>query len=367
MDQDERKQLTTNLVLLFISLGLSILVVYHIYSLVSVKPASPPAREETDDYALSFYNHSGNPISERNGQLTMLIDPFTLYRNYPNQECRSYTINEHGFRDGYTSDQPQDTAVLLGSSAAFGEPLDDNNKTFASIISRQNDKYDLLNCAVAGYLSGQELANMVHYIDDYHPDLYIVFDGWNELFIPLEFEQVWTAGYGPIGFNNTFFITEERLAAYFEETKPEGMELPSFEKVGAPLTETEHYQAILEEYTSNIGKMSAFAKARGAGFLLIFQPELGNKQAKSREEEQILKVWGKPREYLKKDVPKKYRELIDDAIEFCKDQQIECFAINDAPEFNENPATLFYDPVHPNELGHEIIAKIINRKIEENF
>ena len=46
-----------------------------------------------------------------------------------------------------------------------------------------------------------------------------------------------------------------------------------------------------------------------------------------------------------------------------QERNIPFIDINDEPEFSENSQTLFFDVVHPNELGHKIIAKIINDKL----
>jgi hypothetical protein len=42
-----------------------------------------------------------------------------------------------------------------------------------------------------GFLSGQEVAQMVHYLDEFNPSLYIVFDGWNDIYNPYTFAKAW--------------------------------------------------------------------------------------------------------------------------------------------------------------------------------
>lgn len=358
-----RKDRIINVSILVIFSSLSIVIGYYIYLYVKPSSQSPVYRGHDNDYSLSFYNRQGKRITEQDGVLKLVTDPFTIYANYPNQQSKSYSINTHGFREGYVARETSaKLAIVLGGSAAFGQGLDDDNKTFSSLLSRYNQNYHVINAGVVGFLSGQELAQMVHYLDDFHPSLYIVFDGWNDIFDPYTYAQNWPISGGPIGFNNTFLLIESRLFMYVQTQSKEKkqIQLSSVEK---SLNEVEYFQKIRTTYLSNISKMNSFANAREAKFLMVFQPELGNKKSKTIEEQEMLKMWNITNQYLDKNIPSKYGELLSEAKKFCKEQNIAFIDINTEPEFSENPQTLFYDVVHPNELGHEIIAKIINNTL----
>ena len=230
----------------------------------------PDHIQKTDiDYLLSFYNRNGQKIGEPGGLLKITTDPFTIYTNYPNQKTARYSINEHGFRDGYTSEKPY-TAFVLGGSAAFGFALDSDNLVFSSILSRYSQKYNVLNSAVVGFLSGQELSQMVHYLDEFHPSLYIVFDGWNDIYDPYAFAKTWPVRNAPIGFNNTFLQMENRLAEYFLVRKKDEKK-EELVPIGTLISESDYFQKIFHRYISNIVKMHAFATSRrGQGFYSYF-------------------------------------------------------------------------------------------------
>jgi lysophospholipase L1-like esterase len=320
----------------------------------------------------SLYNRKGEKISDMEGSLKLMTDPFTIYKNYPNQKSQKYSINSYGFRDTYMSDKPS-TAIVLGGSAAFGFALTGNNQTFSSHISKNNQKYNVINAAVIGFLSGQELSQMVHYLDDLQPSLYIVFDGWNDIQDPFafaknDFKENRPIHHGPIGYNNTFIGIESRLADYFKTTKKEKTSsLVTLDPVGDPLYESDLFQKILKTYAANIGKMYAFAESRGAKLLVVLQPELGNKKAKSPHEEEVLKTWIEKYGYLDNKISERYKRLIIEAKEEFLKEKIPFIDINDNDEFRENPQTLFFDVIHPNELGHEVIARIINQTLLEKF
>jgi hypothetical protein len=361
------KRPRVNACLLLLALSGSFALGYYLYRGERIPPERAIFKGEKDDYMFSFYNQDGKKLSDLDGNLRFVTDPFTIYRNYPNQKTAKYSIDKYGFREGHTSDKPY-TAIVLGGSAAFGFALAGNDKTFAAKISRSSQKYNVFNAAVVSFLSGQELSQMVHYLDNFNPSLYIVFNGWNDIYDPYAFTKSWPVAYGPIGYNNAFLMIETRLAQFFQMTaKDKNSEIEALDPVGGSLDEAEYFQKILKTYAVNISKMHSFAHSRGAGFLLVFQPELGNKALLSKNEQETLRVWGDKYEYFDRKISVRYKRLIDGAKQFFQEKSILYIDINDEPLFSQNPATVFFDVVHPNELGHDIIAQIINRVLSEKF
>jgi hypothetical protein len=360
------KNIYVNVCISLVAFSISLLIGYSTYIYTQQSPEILQKGTKSE-YYFSFYNQRGQKISELDGMLKLMTDPFTIYTNYPTQKSSSYSINKYGFRDGHTSDKPY-TAIVLGGSAAFGFALDNNDETFSSKMSQSNTKYNVINSAVIGFLSGQELSQMVHYLDNFNPSIYIVFDGWNDIYDPYLFAKSWPMSYGPIGFHNVFFMIEDRLADYFQITrKDKHLKVGSLEQIGEPLTEKEYFQKILTTYITNIGKMRSFANSRGASFLHVFQPELGNKRILSQSEQQILSTWNEKYKYRDSRITEKYRDLIRIAKDSFLEKNIICVDINEEAAFSENSQTLFFDVIHPNELGHEIIAKILNQALSDKF
>jgi GDSL-like Lipase/Acylhydrolase len=362
-----KKNFLINICLLVVSLIGTLAVGYSMYSYMVKKSSQSIYRSESGPYDYSFFNQNGRKLSELDGMLKLVTDPFTIYKNYPDQKSPAYSINKYGFREGYTSDKSY-TAIVLGGSAAFGYALDNDNKTFASILSFSNERYNIINSSVIGFLSGQELSQMIHYLDDLNPALYIVFDGWNDVAIPYDLTKIWPAINPLIGYNNAFLMIEDRLAEYFQIARKE-KKSPEVrvEPVGEFFDEKKFSDEILKKYTANISKMHDFAHSRGAEFLLVFQPELGNKKILSENEKEVLESWGSRFGYLDRKIPSRYKLLISRARMIFREKKIPFIDINDEQEFSENPETLFFDVVHPNELGHKIIAKIINHKLSSGI
>ena len=365
-----RKDILINLSMLVISTGASIAIGYIVYLYTTQPSETIVYQGQGGDYALSFYNSNGQKISEQHGTLKLKLDPFTIYANYPKQTSASYSINSDGFRDTYTTNPaPEQLAIVLGGSAAFGQGLSNNNDTFASHISRLNPKYHVINAGTVGFLSGQELSQMIHVLDRFSPSVYIVFDGWNDLFDPYTYADSWPITGGPIGFNNTFFMVEKQLASVVENEQHSKNDTSDVLPIASKTFKDEHeyFQAILSTYISNIDKMNAFANARKANFLVIFQPELGNKKVLSPNEQEILRQWEKTYRYLDKGIPQKYNQLIHKAKTFCEEKNIVYIDMNEESGFSKNSNTLFYDVVHPNGQGHKIIAELINEFLIATF
>jgi lysophospholipase L1-like esterase len=362
------KALLINIALALVSLMASLLVIYSLYGYFAKQPVPYTDQPHLDEYSYSFYNQKGQKLSKLDGRLKLMIDPYTIYKHYPNQKTAKYSINQHGFRNSYTSEKPL-TAIVLGGSAAFGWVLDSDDKTFPSKLSLYNNTYNVMNSAVMGFLSGQELAQMVHYLDDFSPSLYIIFDGWNDIYNPYAFVKSWPTSFAPIGYNSNFYLIEDHLAQYYNMIKEkDNMQDAQINPVSEfLLNEAIYFQKIVKTYTSNIIKMNAFANSRGARLLVIFQPELGNKKVMSKSEKEIFTTWIQKYQYLERKISERYREFVSEATKEFVDKGIKFIDINNEQEFVANPETLFFDVVHPNESGHELIARIIDGKLSAVF
>jgi len=353
-----------NILILAVSLSLSLPVVYYIYQKFR-QPSVPRAvyQGRGEEYAMVLYSRKGKRLTEIEGKLKVVTDPFTLYKNYPEQRNESYFINLYGFRGRYLQDRPK-KAFIVGGSAAFGQGLQADTETFAHKLGDYMPSYHFINAGIPGILSGQELSYMVHYLDAFKPELYIVFDGWNDIFGPCMCSEELPSARVPIGFHFIFFEIEKRLEAFFKTKMKENQGDGSAAEEPSPLgvkieNEDMLFEEIVQTYIANIDKMHAFARARNADFLLVFQPELGNKRNKSEEERQILVNWERAHAYIKLNIPGQYNALIQRGKNFCRAHGIQFIDINTTPGFSGNSNTLFFDAVHPNALGHEIIAQTI--------
>ncbi|MEW6491750.1 MAG: SGNH/GDSL hydrolase family protein [Cyanobacteriota bacterium] len=179
-------------------------------------------------YYLKFVGETQHPydgLSDR-GQLAAQRSLAGGYRLAGNQTSNFWRINEQGFRDDkpVPLEKPKDEIriFLLGGSTAFGQWTASNQTTIASKLeTRLNERiaqqqrspekyrpivlpfykpelekalqlppqiregyYRVINAAVPGYASGNELAQLALQILPYSPDAVVVLDGYADLMLP---------------------------------------------------------------------------------------------------------------------------------------------------------------------------------------
>jgi hypothetical protein len=191
--------------------------------------ASDQSANRMQAYRLKFVNPQGSPypgFSEEGGELLATRNSLLGYRLFPKQQTSFWTINDQGFRDdeAVLLEKPagEIRIFVLGGSTAFGELSSSNQTTFAAKLeTRLNDQvaqqranpdrfqpntlpyradqvaealalpariqdgqYRVINAAVPGYASGNELASLVQQIAAYNPDIVVVLGGYADLILP---------------------------------------------------------------------------------------------------------------------------------------------------------------------------------------
>jgi hypothetical protein len=102
--------------------------------------------------------------------------------NLPDQRTPLFSINGRGFRGPEVGKKSNDRkrVILVGGSAAFGTGLDGDSETFAAQLEKSLPNTEVVNAAVIGHRSGNELAYIACELVDLEPDLLIALDGWND-------------------------------------------------------------------------------------------------------------------------------------------------------------------------------------------
>ena len=179
-------------------------------------------------YQLQFQTQDGRPIAglTEGGNPIARRDPQLGYRLAGDQQSPFWQIGERGFRNAepVPPAKPEDEirVFILGGSAAFGQWADGNSATIAPKLEQQlNERvarqqnspgeyrpdvlpfykptrrealsrppkiregnYRVINAAVPGHASSNQLARLALQVLSYQPDAIVAIDGYRDLLLP---------------------------------------------------------------------------------------------------------------------------------------------------------------------------------------
>jgi lysophospholipase L1-like esterase len=132
-------------------------------------------------YWWSSHTHDGIPIGRSSGPLKLALHPFAGYSNLPHQNTPHFSINNLGLRGGdiRKDEKTQKRIIVVGGSTAFGTGLQHDAETFAQHLEHLLNA-EVINAAVIGHASGQELVYLLTDLVDLQPDLVITLNGGND-------------------------------------------------------------------------------------------------------------------------------------------------------------------------------------------
>lgn len=372
---------------------------------ISIEGYLRTRKAETKPYGITFYSHHGKRISPNKGPLKLCTAPYTIFKNLPNQKTENFTTNSLGFRGRENSALcvKEKRIIVVGGSCAFGTGLKNDNETFQVMLEKLNNKYEVINAGVAGFLSGQELTYIVTELVDYHPDIIIAFDGYNDMFFTWYHDR-WFGHLrkkNEMGFNYSVFFnrveaqlvdncrSRERIFHSFNRfcntvvnksllvmlirekiariKKGFHIVQSSDSKADSEENKNDYFEDIVDTYTRNLKKMNDFCHNQGIKLLVVFQPEVGLKSNISSEERRFLSGWSYLYSNYENEFPNLYRHFIERSKKVLAEKNIDFIDINGYPEFKDNAKTLFKDVVHTNKNGNAVIAKIINQYLENEL
>ena len=186
------------------------------------------ATKTVEEYRLGFLSPERQPYVDlpNQGALMAVRNPLMSYNLLPEQKSAFWAINPQGFRDDEpVSPEKAEGEVrifVLGGSAAFGQLNSSNRTTFSEQLEKLlNDRvaaqrssstrfqpavlpyradqvddalalppripertYRVINAAVPGYTSGNELAMLMQQVVRYQPDMLIVLNSYADLLLP---------------------------------------------------------------------------------------------------------------------------------------------------------------------------------------
>lgn len=307
-------------------------------------------------YWWQFVTHDGRDLGyEHKGPLKLALHPFAIYSNLPNQHSDHFSTDDHGFR-GSGRDRPLDThsrVVLLGGSTAFGTGLESDRETVAFQLA-QRVNAEVINAAVIGHGSGQELTYLLTELVDWHPDLVITLDGWNDYYKRLEvsdprllgmngFDEIEDQLVAAAQVSDSALLT--RLSSVPRTLFPRLTSRVQSSRIGLWMgwptrgeLQPQSLDLAATRYADNLIKMHKLGRAFDFQFLAVMQPDVDRgtdyQWFRARTESLLAR------------------------------EGVKVLNLGERPEFLPS---MFLDTMHLDRTGHGLMAELIARTIQDEY
>jgi hypothetical protein len=304
-------------------------------------------------YPWSLHTRDGEKIGTRHGYLKLTLDPYVGYRNLPGQETPYFTINRDGFRGREVPREKGEKKriIVLGGSTAFGTGLENDGQTFAAHLERILEGAEVINAAVIGHHSKQELIYILSELIEWRPDLIIAIDGWNDwefnsedsgLFIHqqeamLKISTALTTAHWTDRVKRLPQILFPATSRYVFER---------FWPGGAKDLEEKDPMEVREDYAQNVIRMDRVARAFGSAFLCVMQVDQSDNAVNMHKQE-----------------GNGYGDFCDHAAGRFSESGVEWMDMNGMR--NRFADAMFMDRVHLTSEGYRIMARAVAVRIRE--
>ncbi len=289
----------------------------------------------------------------------------------------SITLNELGYRGPLpTIEKNKDEyrIIMLGGSTVFlGSPLEKSLPgQLESIFNEAGLRsVRVYNWGLVSGVSGQELSTIAHRAIDFDPDLIIVYNGANDSNTPMDYDP-------RPGFPYNYYVSaiEQRFSMHQIEPKQFmiallrhssamrillGEILSPRGKLLAQLRQQCGYDTdpwrdkIAQNYGDNLSRMATVCRGSGAKLAVFLQPLFVYKKHEVNVEKKIL-----PGTPLLNHIRYTYPRLGVAASESLGGREEEGVYFSDISQvLNDVKKELYWDFVHVNNIGNELIAREI--------
>lgn len=282
--------------------------------------------------------------------------PYLMYQYTPNVRNSHLNTNDMGFRGKINfshlpSMKPLEEyhyIVVLGGSVAFGAYSSSDEKCFSSILEAKlnkefnpGKKFKVINLGMGFYNSLQEFISYILYGLQFHPELVITLDGFNDSAVPLIEKKL-----VPLATGN-YYKTEQVLSKvnikFMKRSNKNICNNSNIEEMSW-YKETDSYaQDVAKLYERNLDLLCLIAREKGTKILLTLQPIKTFPDGKFAWEDKRVEFIYTLLPSILENLSKKYNGRF----------------INFHKIFEENKSFNQYfvsDPVHLSDRGQDIIA-----------
>ena len=276
----------------------------------------------------------------------------------PNQHYNTININNLGFRGEEFKNNENYKIFVVGGSTVFGTGVHED-ETIPYILENKflkTDKIEVINAGIPSMNSNEELFHIKNTIFQLNPDLIIIYDGNNEISFDNTVFKINYSDEKEIGFSDfqEFFRTPVIIYRYIIIPISNSVENSDIELNISDASTKEKSDEISEKWVNNMLEFCDFTKTNKIESIVILQPSLIHGEKKLSEFEKTIEL--EDYELYKKTFSKMQKNIT---------KFNECsLSIDFSNIFRDVQDGIYFDHVHLNKIGNEIVAEKIYEKIE---
>jgi len=338
-------------VLFLIILFFSIETFMRTYEYVSI----PCGLIENDAFSNLNYFEIKNICYDTN---TLVHGKAPLYHIVPNQIKFTMNINSDGFRGPEISNEEKYRIFFTGGSTAFGFGSISDNTTISGYLQTMFDNdpnglnVEIINAGINGANGYREILLIKEKLVNFNPDMIISYTGTNdsggyikEIILDVESDD-WKPDWLKFG-NYPWFRTAFVINYLLEEKTPD---IQTNFSLDMSSTEIKNLGNIFE---SNWSQSCNFLQENNVKSVVVLQPVLKTKKSPSEFEKNFLE-----HDYnVRIPILNEYSSRLNDLSEKCS------YVIDLRNGTDDTYDTTYYDSVHMNSLGNQLVAEKIFSKI----
>lgn len=381
-------------------------------------------------YKLQFRTAKDKPIEglKNQGNLVMQRSSTAGYEFASPQKSEFFYINEQGLRDNdpvpVAKPKNEIRIFVLGGSTAFGQLNPNNNSTIAHqlearlqqrvnqqksspstyrpdvfpffVPSRQKlmklppkireGNYRVINAAVPGYTSGNQLSQLALKILPYQPDLIVVLDGYGDLMLPSNQSQsdvphideflADAKGHfkNSLNFSADEWINNIGLVrTYHSFTNPSKNVRPVVDTslpINTDAKPLKHYlpdnkdelKLRVDRYRENHKRLIQLSAKMGIPVVLAVQPEITSRPLEKLSPDEKAVRDRLSQEYIE-EMPAAYQEFVKATQQLGKAYPKNVKVLNFYQSNSNFPTPMFTDTVHLTEKSNTVLAETLYHAI----
>lgn len=284
----------------------------------------------------------------------------------PNQHSKTININSEGFRGPeITKNKPLETyrIFILGGSTAFGSTSTSDETTISGYLQQKFNedknvdfKVEVVNAGVPAAWSHVETLYIKQKLLDYSPDLFLIYDGWNDIY---KDKQDWLKGRSQTSnveniektlIDSIYFSIREDFSFYKTPVMLRNISNSFFATFGSHDVKAykENLPEMAKDWEERWTDICKLGEKQNFETIIILQPFVGTGNRELSNQDQI---WYDNRNHF--DLVNAYQTFADKLVELEKD----CTNTVDLRNVFDNiDGQIYTDAGHVVDKGNKILA-----------